>query len=80
MERIEIYCTTGTINTTCQHNKYLTKGHMRVWYKTNFAGLEKKARYGVRAHLKGSNRWEEHLDRRDYKRFSKKGFYATAKK
>lgn len=74
MERIEIYCSTGTINTTCQHNKYVVKGHMRVWYHTNYAGLEKKARYGVRAHLRGASRWDEYHDREEVKRFNRKLF------
>lgn len=76
MERIEIYCSTGTINTTCQHNKYKAKGHMRMWYHTNYAGLEKKARYGVRAHLKGNARWDEYADREEIKRFNKTLFLA----
>ena len=78
MERIEIYCSTGTINnTTCQNNKFKTKGHMRVWYDTNFAGLEKKARYDVRGHLCGAARWDEYCDRKEYKRFNTKLFRAN---
>ena len=48
-----------------------------MWYDTNFAGLEKKARYDVRGHLCGAARWDEYFDRKEYKRFNTKLFRAN---
>ena len=55
-ELVEIYCTTGTVNTTVNHYKHATVRHMLVFYNTDMSGLREKAKRGVRTHT-GWDHW-----------------------
>ena len=60
-EKLEVWCTTGTVTTTVSHGKWRAKRHELEFYNTDWDGLEKKAERGVRAHVG----WEIHHHRQE---------------